>query len=236
MSLSLPQATLAIGALGTAATGLVDSTKAFWGGMSRAGFGFIQSVVVRLVPQTPHTDFGTGLSREDILDTLRANWMNGMDTASQKSIAKSFIKLHFNSATAERLAKETNVNIALLQQVAAKMPISSQSTTGPSEPQPLTAIESDTFGRFDLALSALVDKAYERGDQWYRNWCKVLAAAFAVGLAFAGNYSLGLHHDPYIPAWQALIIGLVATPLAPVAKDIANAIQTASDTMQTLKG
>jgi len=39
-----------------------------------------------------------------------------------------------------------------------------------------------------------------------------------------------------IPGWQALIVGLVATPLAPMAKDIANAIQTASDAVGSVKG
>jgi hypothetical protein len=33
-----------------------------------------------------------------------------------------------------------------------------------------------------------------------------------------------------------VIIGLIATPLAPVAKDIANAIQTASDAIGSVKG
>ena len=41
MAINGYEATLAVGALGTAATGLVDTTKVFAGGMSRAGFGYI---------------------------------------------------------------------------------------------------------------------------------------------------------------------------------------------------
>jgi hypothetical protein len=78
----------------------------------------------------------------------------------------------------------------------------------------------------------MVDRAYERADQLYRNSCKALACAFAVALAFLGDAQLNWA----IPGWQALIVGLVATPLAPMAKDIANAIQTASDAVGSVKG
>lgn len=220
----LSQAVLAIGALGTAATGLVDSTKAFDGGMSRAGFGFIKKLIQRTVPADAKTQSGAGLTSNDILNTLRANFMNGMDTGAQKAIAKSFIKLHLNSATAPNLAAQTNIDPAALANIATKM--------AATPPQPLTPAESDTYGRFDLAVSALIDDAYERADQFYRNACKLLASIFAIILAFLGNYELGGKVAP----WEVFIAGLVAAPIAPMAKDIANAIQTASDTVGKLKG
>ena len=222
MSVNLVSATLAVGALGTAATGLVDTTKVFSGGISRAGFGYIEQLIARTVPQASGTQPGSGLTTNDILQTLLANWMNGMETGAQKAIAKSFIKMHLNPATADALAKQTNVDSALLTSVAAKLALMS----------PLIPAEADTYGRFDVALSALVDRAYERGDQFYRNCCKALAAVFAVALAIAGDYTLNWT----VPCWQAVIVGLVATPLAPIAKDIANAIQTASDAVQSVKG
>lgn len=220
-AINLPHAVLAIGALGTAATGLVDSTKAFAGGISRAGFGYIKRLIHRTVPANTS---GAGLTINDILGTLLANWMNGMDPGSQKAIAKSFIKLHLNESTAAALAAQTNVNPADLTSVAAKL----------AAVLPLTTAESDAYGRFDLAISALVDLAYERGDQFYRNSCKVLACIFAVILAILGN--LQLAPQSRLPGWEAVVVGLIATPLAPMAKDIANAIQTASDTIGKLKG
>ncbi|HXS13576.1 MAG TPA: hypothetical protein VN734_12790 [Acidobacteriaceae bacterium] len=222
MAISLTEAVLAVGALGTAATGLVDSTKAFSGGISRAGFGYIKQLIARTIPSGPNAQAGSGLGADDILNTLLANWMNGMDPGGQKAIAKSFIKLHLNSATAAALAAQTNVDPAALANVAAKL-AAMQSLTNP---------EADAFGRFDLALSALIDRAYGRADQFYRNWCKVLACIFAIVLAWLGNRALGTT----LPRWEIIIIGLIATPLAPMAKDIANAIQTASDTIGKLKG
>jgi hypothetical protein len=145
-----------------------------------------------------------------------------METGAQKAIAKSFIKLHFNPDTAAALAQQTNVAPDLLASVAQKL----------ASVTPLTAAESDAFGRFDLALTAMIDRAYERADQLYRNSCKALACGFAVALAFLGDTQLNWT----IPGWEALIVGLIATPLAPVAKDIANAIQTASDAVKSVRG
>jgi hypothetical protein len=226
MAINWYETTLAIGALGTAATGLVDTTKVLiGGGMSHVGFGYIKQLIARTVGKVSNAQPGAGLATDDILGTLLANWINGMDTGAQKAIAKSFIKLHFNAGTAAALAGQTNVAPDALASVAQKL----------ASVTPLTPAESDAFGRFDLALSAMVDRAYERADQLYRNSCKALACAFAVILAFLGNSQLPV---PFA-GWgllEVLIIGLIATPLAPVAKDIANAIQTASDAVKSVKG
>ncbi len=232
MSINLIQATLAIGALGTAATGLVDTTKVLAGGMSRAGFGYIKQLIARMVGQPAAAAPGTGLTPADIHETLLANWLNGMETGAQKAIAKSFVKLHLNPATASALAKETNVDAQALVSVAQKL--TAVNTQGSAQNSGLTTVESDAYGRFDLALSALIDRAYERADQFYRNSSKALSCIIAVGLAFAGNYALP--QATQLPYWQLVIIGLIATPLAPVAKDIANAIQTASDAVGSVKG
>ena len=223
MPINWYEATLAVGALGTAATGLVDTTKVLvGGGMSHVGFGYIKQLIARTVGKVSDAQPGAGLATGDILDTLLANWINGMDTGAQKVIAKSFIKLHFNPGTAAALAGQTNVAADALTNVAQKL----------ASVTPLTPAESDAFGRFDLALSAMVDRAYERADQLYRNSCKFLACVIAVGLAFLGDAQMNWA----IPGWEALIVGLIATPLAPVAKDIANAIQTASDAVGSVKG
>lgn len=226
MAINWYEATLAVGALGTAATGLVDTTKVlFGGGMSHVGFGYIKKLIARTVGNVGNGQAGAGLSTDDILGTLLANWINGMETGAQKAIAKSFIKLHFNPATAAALAKETNVAPDTLASVAGKL----------SSVKALTPEESDAYGRFDLALSAMIDRAYERADQLYRNSCKALACVFAVILAFLGNSQLTVPFQGR-GLLEVLIIGLIATPLAPVAKDIANAIQTASDAVKSVKG
>ena len=154
MSIDLTHATLAVGALGTAATGLVDTTKIIAGGMSRAGFGYIRELILRTVPQGSGGLAGTGLGTADVQQTLLANWINGMETGAQKAIARSFIKMHFNPTTAAALAAQTNVDASLLTAVAKKL----------TAMEPLLPAEADAYGRFDVGISALVDRAYERGD------------------------------------------------------------------------
>src|SRR5579859_3073210 len=91
----------AIGALGTAAFGLVDATKVFWGGANHVGFRKIAKRAISLTPSgAPALN---ALPQQEVIKTLRANWFNGTDLGSQKSIAKSLIKLHMSPDNAGKL-------------------------------------------------------------------------------------------------------------------------------------
>src|SRR5215467_1467704 len=95
----LSKVILAIGGLGTAAYGLVDVSKGFGGGISNRGFGDIKKVIAQFIPK-PEPATGTVAARSlpSALDTLRANWLNGMALADQKAIAKALIKLNLTNA------------------------------------------------------------------------------------------------------------------------------------------
>jgi hypothetical protein len=86
-------------------------------------------------------------------------------------------------------------------------------------------------------MTALLDEAYQLSEQVYRNSTRALAAIVAIVLALAGAWSLvGTYQffhssDPVL----ALLVGLLATPLAPIAKDLASALATAVNTMQLVK-
>lgn len=221
----LPQIITAIGGLGTAAFGLVDSTKPFFGGVNRIGFGRIAAAVTSLTPGAP----ATGLTQAKILDTLKANWYNGTDLASQKAIAKSLIKQGLNAANAADLAKVAGVDATVLQSVATK--IASGTALGQDE--------SDVYSRFDFILTALLDEVYQRSDQAYVNGTRVVASIFAVLLALVGGWTLNngtlsgyLHSNDL---WLALVAGVLATPLAPIAKDLTTALSVAVNTMQAIK-
>ncbi|HXE06064.1 MAG TPA: hypothetical protein VN579_08765 [Bryobacteraceae bacterium] len=223
---SLPDVIMAIGGLGTAAFGLVDSTKVFWGGANRIGFGKIRAAITALTPAAA----ANGLTRVKIVDTLRANWFNGKDLESQKAIAKSLIKLGLNESTAPGLADATGVDADTLKAVGAKI----------ARGEALSAAETDTYSRFDFILTAILDEVYQDSDQAYTNGTRTLAAFFAVALGFFGGWVL--NGGTLAGYWwtkemgEGIFAGLLATPLAPVAKDIANALSTAVNTMQKLKG
>jgi hypothetical protein len=224
----LGQVITAIGGLGTAAFGLVDASKSAFKSINRVGLKHIHAVVTDLAPE----GVGCGgpvnaLPQANILNTVEANWVNGVDLASQKAIAKSLIKLHLSAASAATVALKANVDPAVLTSVASKL------ASGTA----LSQAEGDAYSRFDLIVTALLDEAYQVSDQVYRNWTRTLAAMIAVMLAMAGVWSLvgtqNFWHstDPIL----ALLVGLLATPLAPIAKDLASALASAVNTMQLVK-
>jgi hypothetical protein len=245
----LPQVITAIGGLGTAAFGLLDASKSVLP-INNIGFTRIKALVASLTPPEPRVDAAgkalpgvppvNALPQKGVLDTLLANWINGTDLASQKSIAKSLVKLHLSAGNAALLADKTNVDVNLLKAVATKIVAGT----------PLVPAESDAYSRFDLIVTALLDEAYQHADDVYRNWTRVLAGAIAVALAvFAGaalypqvaTAEIRTTTDlwgNYLESkyfWQALLVGFLATPLAPIAKDLSSALATAVNTMQAIK-
>jgi hypothetical protein len=147
-----------------------------------------------------------------------------MGLADQKSIAKALIKLNLNAASASGMAAATGVDPKVLSDIAAKLP------TG----EALTKPETDAYGRFDLLLSAVLDQGYQRGEQRYRNSAKLLAVPVAILLALLGAWAIS-NHLTDSDIWRAVAGGLLATPLAPMAKDLASAIQAGSKLAQAWK-
>jgi hypothetical protein len=226
----------AVAALGTAAFGLVDATKAFAGGVSRCGFGKIKAVIRPFFGNhaNPHALAASPLDFGPMLNTLRANWLNGSDLDSQKAIAKSLLKLRLNAANSADYAAATGMDAGILATIAGKIATAT----------PLSDTELDAFGRFDLTLTTLVDQAYQRAEQIYRNDAKLLAAIFAVGIAVFGGliiHNQSVQAGQAVPRywlspnmWQAFVIGLLATPLAPIAKDLSTAIVAGVQAVQSV--
>ncbi len=225
---NLPQIIAAIGGLGTAAFGLLEAAKPVNPWINRIGFAGIRQTVTALTPEKAAEEAPrNALPRVKILGSLQANWINGTDLGSQKAIAKSLIKLHLSAGNAEALAQIANVDPEILKQVADCI----ASGTSLSQPQ------QDVYARFDLIVTAQLDECYQRADQLYRNWTRAVAAVIAVLLALAGGWSL-VGSSAFF--WhremaEAVLIGLLATPLAPIAKDLSTALATAVNTLQLVK-
>jgi hypothetical protein len=208
----------AAGALGTASMGLVDASKVFWGGPSRFGFGYIKKAVEPFSPDV--ADGPTALRQEDIIETLRANWLNGVAAADQKAKARTLIHLRLTLGDATALARLTGVPARALGSAAAKA--KNGETVSPQE---LAVI-----AQFDAVLSAVLDEAYERADQLYRNAAKALSVVVAVVLALAATYFVN-----GVDWRQTLLVGLIAAPLAPVSKDLVTALQNAVAAVRAVK-
>ena len=211
----------AIGALGTAAFGLVDASKLVPVLIPSSGFAFIRKLVTQFAPPSGGTvPRDSALAVPSITDTLHANWINGMALADQKSVAKTLLKLRLNAETAPELAGLTGVDKDVLTSVAEKL----------ANGQAMTQPEMDTYGRFDVLLATSIDRAYQKADQRYRTSAKVAACVVAVLLAEAAAYFLKIQN-----VGMAAVVGLIATPLAPVAKDLATALNAAAKAVQSVK-
>ncbi len=222
---NLPQIITAIGALGTASFGLVDATKAFWGGVNRIGFGGITKTIKAFTPSAAGAI--NALPQNQILCTLKANWYNGTDLGSQKAIAKSLIKLFLNPANAPTLAAEAGVDPVVLAAVA----------TSVAGGIALTAPQTDVYSRFDLILTARLDETFQQADQIYRNGTRFCAVIFSLILSVVACYMLlgpGTQPNKH-QLGLAFLVGLLAAPLAPIAKDISTALATAVNALQLVK-
>lgn len=210
----------AVAALGTASMGFVDALKALGGGPSNFGFPGIKRTLSPFLPKSANGAF----TEATLLEALRANWVNGVAKADQKAKAKALIHLGLTAGNAGELARAAGVDEKILASVADKV---AGRVPGNSA---LTPAETNTLGQFDAILSAILDEAYERGDQQYRNGTKILATIFAVIFGIAGSCLLkGSNWDD---VGLGLLVGLAAVPLAPVAKDLASSLQAAVTALQ----
>lgn len=227
-AVKISSAIAAIGGLGVASFGLVDAMKALpGGGISSLGYVYIERAVQAFFKGQTRKAASGDLKR--LFDTLHGNWINGTAMADQKAIAKSLIKLRLNATTAEAFAHATGVDAAILKTTGQKM-----SNGTKLEPE-----ETNVLGRFDLALTAILDDGYQHADQRYRNFSKLAAMIVATILALVGGWSLtkgsasGYFWTPEM--WLCVLAGLLATPLAPMTKDLASALSAGVKVAQAIR-
>lgn len=211
----------AIGALGGASMGLVDTTKMFRGGPSNIGFGHIEAGLAPFLDAIASSAAPFG--KHAILRTLKSDWLNGAAKADQKAKAKSLIQLSVSQANAAALANVAAVDAKALQSAVPKKADGGEAA----------AADTSALAQFESVLTAVIDEAYERGDQKYRNAAKSLAMVTSIVLSeIAGMSIWGITQENLV---FFLVTGLIATPLAPIAKDVASALQTAASAAKVLK-
>jgi len=219
---SLSDLFLAVGALGTASYGLVDASKAFGGGVSNYGFTRIAAVMRKLYPAGPGP-----LDLVVVLDAVRASWLNGKPMSEQIAQARGLIKLRFDPAGAPSLAVATGLEAARLSAVAGKL----------DQGTPLDDADMAVLNRFDDIVTALLDGAYQHADQAYRNAAKAWAVAVSLVLAVLGGWLMRQDANYWgsRECLQAIVIGLLAAPLAPVSKDLASALGAGVKALQAVR-
>jgi hypothetical protein len=198
----------AMGGLGLAAMALVDALKAVpGGGVSRIGFGHIRKVL-RMFDKVLVRAAG-----DEWEAVIMAHWINGRDRDDQIGVIRSLLRLGLNPDTAGQLAVIGNVDAAALGKAAGKL------TAGSA----LSEAEINLIGRVEAAVEAHLDAAFDLAEQAYRNTARALSGLVAVVLAVTAGILLSTPAEPIDPRIAALI-GLLAVPIAPIAKDLVSAL------------
>ena len=207
---------LATGALGTASFGIVEGAFKPWaiGRFSLGAWGFGQ-LKKNLGPlwETLPVAFGPGY--EEMLLALYRGQRSDVERTLRQGI-----RIGLTPENAPQIAKILHT-VAAEELVAASKAVEHGET--PADAQ------RNTLGRFELAADARVDAAMRLASLYYVGGQQVAASAVAVALAIiTGFYVL----PDQMNFWQSLAIGVAAVPLAPIAKDVATAIQSAAKAMK----
>jgi hypothetical protein len=195
---------IATGALGTAAFGIVEALK--WTRLGEAGFTTILKMLGPVI-ETLHVAYGP-----DFKNLLRAQYRGNQRELIR--LIRQGVRIGLTPGNAVPIAGFLGIVDAKKLGEAAE-----QVRKG-------TELESqlrNTLGRFELAVDARIDAALSLAQTKYVGTTRVVASLVALFIALAVGFHLG---SGYV--FQALLVGVAAVPLAPIAKDLVTALQSAS--------
>lgn len=197
---------IAAGAVGTAAMGIVEGAKSVR--FPPIGFGFLLKQLqwsfsaLQVAYGDQYKKLIESLYRisgsGDLARTLRQGIRIGLNEENAADLSQNI--LGKSDGTLTEIAKKINTGENL-------------------EPQ-----EKNFLSRFELAVDARIEGALALGERAYANGIRLCAFIVAIGLAQAAALLLKLQ-DGFI---TALIVGLIAVPIAPIAKDIVKGFQSAA--------
>lgn len=194
---------LATGALGTAAFGIVEGLKR-WRLVGEAGFAAIPRILGPMM-ETLAVAYGARVE-----ETLRAQYRG--DRGELARVLRQGTRIGLTADNAARVAADLRAVSPAALEAAARALEAGQEL----EPELRNAV-----GRFELAADARIEGALALAQVRYAATARIAAAVTAVIIALA----VGLYTGQ---VYRALLIGLAAVPLAPIAKDLATAVRSAA--------
>ena len=200
---------MATGALGTAAFGIVETLK--WTPLGQFGFG---AIVKTLGPVVGSLKEAYGPRAEDL---LRAQYKG--DRSDLARTIRQGARVGLNEENAGPMAEFVGVVAPdQLQEVARLV------RAGKDLPESLQNI----LARFELALDARIDAAMTLAQNHYVAAMRIAASCISILIAVIMGLVLSQKTPgPDIYLLQSIVVGLAAVPIAPVAKDLVSAIQSA---------
>lgn len=244
LSQYLGTVTLATGGLGAAAYGVVDGLKLipwvdlagferlFGGRSSPGGRYWLTNQKAGLDSLLPALQAAYG---SDAVELLKAQYRSGRSKGDLPRTLRQGVRIGFGIQTQEQItqtATSLGVNEDAAQQAAAALviariqrpPAAGESTS--ITPTPVSEDARSALARLETTIDARIDAALVLAEVQYVTQTKVTAMIVALAIAFVVGHFLGA--NPLV----SVMIGLAAVPLAPVAKDLATALQEA---VQALK-
>lgn len=195
---------LATGALGTAAFGIVEALK--WTRLGEAGFGSINRVL------GPILELVRAAYGPDFQSLLRAHYRG--DQRELTRVIRQGVRVGLTPGNASEAAKFLGMIDGDKLAEAARLV---------AEGRELPAELRNVLGRFELAVDTRVDAALTLAQSRYAGATRITASAFALLIALAVGIYLGGDN-----IFKAILVGIAAVPLAPIAKDLVTALQSAS--------
>lgn len=206
----LTEMVLAAGALGIAAFGIVDGLKWTFAGT----FGF--STILKMVqPAADALALAFGPEWKDI---LKEQYRNGRAKGTARATIRQGIRIGLTGDNARDVCRIAPVVAPDdLAAVVDKM----------RHGDDLSDVDQGILGRFELGLDARLDGAFGKAEAQYVGYARALAGVIAVAASLvAAGYLAEQSSVSHI--WlRAVIVGFVAVPLAPISKDVANALTAA---------
>jgi len=231
---------LAVGGLGAASYGIVDGLKLFpW--IDLAGFERLFSSrgtaggrrwptaqKAALDPLLPALEFAYGT---DAMELLKAQYRSGRTKSDLPRSLRQGVRIGFGVMASDGIIaagiglginKEiaTHAADALIVGRQQRPPAAGEQEKMPS-PSPVSDEQRAALARLETAIDGRIDAALMLADTQYITQTKLIATFVALVIAFF--VGLSLEQDPLI----CFVVGIAAVPLAPVAKDIATALQEA---------
>lgn len=239
---------LAVGALGTAAFGVVDGLKLF-AVIDLAGFERLFSRRpgrngaspsrrgrANLDPLVPALALAYG---ESVLEVLKAQYRSGRAKGDLPRTLRQGVRIGLGVMPPEQIAACARA-LGLPEQTAIRVANALVATRG-LRPPALGEVASvanrpaiddedrSAMARLETAIDARIEAALVLAETLYVTQTKIVASFVAVGMAVGVGAMLGA------PWHVSLMVGLVAVPLAPVAHDAATALQQAVKALKPLR-
>jgi len=247
----------AVGALGMAAFGVTEALgKALVvsisarGGILNYGLPYAGLAAVKraIRPLRPALEVAYGANYLEILaQQYRADRSAGKAPDTIRQGVRLGLPFMPVDEAAKLIASVWKMDPALSTQLATALQAPAPGAPPPAVPGAPVAAPSGAVdpvqalaGRFATALDARIGAAFAVAEEQYEAQAKMWSGLVAVLLALGFNYGLGTAPDAVnhgkFSWWLALGIGIIAVPLAPVAKDLSSSLQNALTAFKSIPG